>query len=112
MKAASKTSGASGSENRKSKTKASETRSQKTQSASATREAQDADELLKADHRKVEGLFDKFESAGEDEKKQIAQQICRELIIHTLLEEEIFYPACRQEEIEEEMMDEAQIEHD
>jgi len=113
MKAASKTSGASGSENRKSKTKASETRSQKTQSASATREAQDADELLKADHRKVEGLFEKFEQAGSGQGKQkLAKQICQELIIHTLLEEEIVYPACRNGKVEAETMDEAQVEHD
>lgn len=72
----------------------------------------DAVSLLKQDHRNVEALFAKFEKAADiSEKSQIVKQICRELIIHTLLEEEIFYPACRQHD-DEEPLDEAQIEHD
>ncbi|MDY0884833.1 hemerythrin domain-containing protein [Dongia soli] len=68
---------------------------------------------MKADHRKVENLFTQYESAPDNEQKQkIAQQICTELTVHTLLEEEIFYPACRQQDVEEEMLDEAQVEHD
>jgi uncharacterized protein YdcH (DUF465 family) len=51
----------------------------------------DAIALLKADHRKVETLFEKFETAGDKAKKDIAHQICVELKIHTLIEEEIFY---------------------
>jgi hemerythrin superfamily protein len=74
---------------------------------------QDAVQLLKADHRKVEGLFSQYESASNEEMKQsIARQACKELIIHTLLEEEIFYPACREDDVEEAIMDEAQVEHD
>ena len=73
----------------------------------------DAETLLKADHRKVEGLFKKFERAESDsEKEQLAKQICLELIIHTKLEEEIFYPACREAEVEDDLMNEAQVEHD
>jgi hemerythrin superfamily protein len=73
---------------------------------------QDAVALLKADHRKVEGLFKKAEKAKGGAKEKLVAQICNELIIHTLLEEEIFYPACRGEDVEEDMMDEAQVEHD
>lgn len=40
------------------------------------------------------------------------RQICSELIIHTKLEEEIFYPACREEIDEEDLIQEAQVEHD
>jgi hypothetical protein len=73
----------------------------------------DAIAMLKADHRKVEGLFARFEKARSDSvKEQLVEQICNELIVHTLLEEEIFYPACRNEEVEEDVMDEAQVEHD
>jgi hypothetical protein len=76
------------------------------------RAGQDAVALLKADHRKVEGLFKKAEKAEGGAKEKLVAQICNELIIHTMLEEEIFYPACRSEDVEEDKMDEAQVEHD
>ena len=72
----------------------------------------DAVALLKADHRKVEGLFEKFESAkGEGKKKALAEQICMELTIHTKIEEDIFYPAC-EGAVEEDVLKEAYVEHD
>jgi hemerythrin superfamily protein len=72
----------------------------------------DAIEMLKADHRRVEQLFEKFETARRRaEKSKLAQQICLELTIHAEIEEEIFYPACR-EHVDDPMLDEAQIEHD
>jgi len=75
-------------------------------------EGMDAIALLKADHRKVEGLFEKFESAKSAAKKQaLAQEICTELLVHTAIEEEIFYPACAGE-VEDDMMNEAYVEHD
>ena len=73
---------------------------------------QDAVALLKEDHRTVEGLFAKFEKAGGDRrKKEIAEQICVELSIHAMIEEEIFYPAC-EGKIEEDLIKEAYVEHD
>lgn len=71
----------------------------------------DAIALLKADHRAVEALFAKFESARDDRKQALAQQICNELKIHTIIEEEIFYPALKGK-IEEETYTEAYVEHD
>jgi hypothetical protein len=72
----------------------------------------DAIALLKADHRKVEELFEKFEKAkGDSRKEALAQEICMELKIHTLLEEEIFYPAFKGK-IESDTLNEAQVEHD
>src|ERR1700744_6272275 len=68
-------------------------------------------EMLKADHRKVEDLFEKYENAR-GKKAEIAKKICLELIVHTMLEEEIFYPACREAGVEDDMMDEAAVEHD
>ena len=38
--------------------------------------------------------------------------VCQELIIHTGLEDEIFYPAYRDAGCEDDVMDEAQVEHD
>ncbi|HVV26421.1 MAG TPA: hemerythrin domain-containing protein [Rhizomicrobium sp.] len=75
------------------------------------KKVQDAIALLKADHRKVEALFEKYESAR-GRKAEIAHQICLELTVHALIEEEIFYPACREAGVESEMMDEANVEHD
>lgn len=73
---------------------------------------QDAVALLKADHRKVEELFEAFESAkGDGRKQKIALEICLELTVHAKIEEEIFYPAC-EGKIEEDMLKEAYVEHD
>jgi len=73
----------------------------------------DAISLLKSDHRKVEGLFQQYESATSSEaKSSLAQQICNELIIHTKVEEEMFYPACREKNVQHDLLDEAQVEHD
>jgi hypothetical protein len=75
-------------------------------------EKQDAIALLKADHRKVEELFEQFEKArGESRKEKLARQICLELSIHTSIEEEIFYPACKGS-VDEELLKESYVEHD
>jgi len=72
----------------------------------------DAIALLKADHRKVEDLFEKFESARDAGRKQaLAQEICMELCIHAMIEEEIFYPACKGK-VEDDLMSEGYVEHD
>jgi len=73
---------------------------------------QDALQILAQDHRTVEELFEKFEKAKESSKKEeIARQICTELKVHAMIEEEIFYPALRGK-IEEDALDEAYVEHD
>lgn len=72
----------------------------------------DAVALLKADHRKAEELFASFESArGAERKQRLVQQICTELTVHTMIEEEIFYPACKGA-VEEDLLSEAYVEHD
>ena len=69
-------------------------------------------DMLSADHRLVEQLFSSFEEATDGaQKSQLAAQICTELMVHTLVEEEIFYPACRGH-MEERLLEEAQVEHD
>lgn len=57
--------------------------------------AHDAIALLEADHQRVEDLYRDFKSAGGNAaaKLDIAQTICMELTLHTMVEEEIFYPA-------------------
>jgi len=72
----------------------------------------DAIALLKADHRTVEELFEQYEKArGSAAKQKLARQICLELKVHTMIEEEIFYPAFRGK-IEDDTLDEAYVEHD
>lgn len=72
----------------------------------------DAIALLKEDHRKVEGLFEQFEKAKKAERKEtLAHEICTELMVHSMIEEEIFYPSCNGE-VEEDILNEAYVEHD
>jgi hypothetical protein len=72
----------------------------------------DAIALLKADHRKVQGLFRRYEKSRSNAvKAKIAQQICMELTVHTTIEEELFYPAVRGA-VDGEIHDEAYVEHD
>ena len=78
-----------------------------------SRAESDAIALLKADHRQVEGWFEEFEKARSSRRKQeLASKICEALRIHTTIEEEIFYPAFYEATEEEDLHDEAQVEHD
>jgi len=75
--------------------------------------APDAIELLEADHRDVEKMFKAFEASKSDDKKgELAAKICTSLRVHTQIEEEIFYPAYLEATGNDEMNDEAIIEHD
>ena len=81
-------------------------------SRATQRAPRDAIALLRADHVAVQALFDQFEKARDDAKKiKLAQTICAELTIHTTIEEEIFYPAAREAIRDEDMLDEAEVEH-
>ncbi|NUS99648.1 MAG: hemerythrin domain-containing protein [Sphingomonas sp.] len=78
----------------------------------ASARSKDAIALLKEDHRKVEELFAAFEKASGDGRKQkLALEICKELTIHTILEEEIFYPAV-EGKVEDDLLKESFVEHD
>ena len=68
--------------------------------------------LLKQDHREVEGWFDEYEQLeAEGDKLQLFNKIALALKVHTTIEEEIFYPEERGE-VEDDMLDEAYVEHD
>ena len=72
----------------------------------------DAIALLKADHRQVEEWFEQFEKARDDDRKQtLATKICSALKVHTMIEEEIFYPAFLEATEEEDTHHEAIVEH-
>lgn len=58
--------------------------------------APNAIDLLEQDHDEVIAYFDEYEDLEDDaEKGELAQKICMALTVHTLIEEEIFYPAAR-----------------
>jgi hypothetical protein len=76
----------------------------------------DAIELLEADHSAAAKLFDAYrELAGNKasgpRRKALAEQICMELTIHCRLEEEVFYPPVRDAIRDDDLMDEAEVEH-
>ena len=75
--------------------------------------APDAIQLLKDDHRQVEEWFDRFEATnGEKTKVDLARKICKALKVHTQIEEEIFYPAYLEATGDDDMHDEAHVEHE
>ena len=74
--------------------------------------SQDAIQLLRQDHDEVRKMFEEFESADEDRKFELAAEICQALTVHSTIEEEIFYPQVRAAINAEDLMSEAEIEHD
>ena len=95
------------------KSTASPKREKDTKRSTVRKEEPDAIALLKADHRQVEGWFEEFEKARASNRKQeLATQICGALKVHTAIEEEIFYPAFFEATEEEDLHNEAQVEHD
>jgi len=67
--------------------------------------------LLKKDHREVDGWFDEYEQLEADsEKLALFNKIALAQKVHTQIEEEIFYPEERGD-IEDDMLDEAYVEH-
>ena len=82
------------------------------EAASRSNERISAIELLEEDHREVEAYFEEFEElTDEDEKGELAQNICMALTVHTQIEEEIFYPQARKATKDEDLLDEAIVEH-
>lgn len=68
----------------------------------------DAITLLKNDHKTVERLFKRFEKAekadDDDTKAEVVEEIVKELAVHAAIEEQVFYPAVREEVPDEEDM--------
>lgn len=73
-----------------------------------------ATDLLKKQHREVEGLFKKLEKAeGAQDRRKLLDELRANLEAHTTIEEEIFYPAVSElgTKKAEEMVNEAFEEH-
>nr|WP_314547039.1 hemerythrin domain-containing protein [uncultured Massilia sp.] len=76
---------------------------------------QDAIAMLTEEHREVSDMFEQFEQLGDRAKvakTKLVEKICTALIVHTAIEEEIFYPAVREALKDgDDMVDEAVVEH-
>jgi hemerythrin superfamily protein len=73
--------------------------------------------LLTQDHKNVQRMFKEFEKLKGDDARMNEQKAalvglaCAALTIHAKLEEEIFYPAAREAIEDEDLLDEATVEH-
>jgi hemerythrin superfamily protein len=82
---------------------------------SRTKTSLDAIDMLKQDHDKVDKAFKEFEKMDRQDIescRQVIKTVCEELKVHTTLEEEIFYPAVRGAIEDEDLMNEAAVEHE
>jgi hemerythrin superfamily protein len=78
--------------------------------------AQDAVSLLSADHADVKQMFETYrqlvdENADDDQRGELAREICAMLTVHAEIEEDIFYPAMRENIDDDLALDEAEVEH-
>ena len=82
---------------------------------SRTKTSADAIDLLKQDHERVEKAFKEFEKLDRQDTeacRRLIGGVCEALTAHTTLEEEIFYPAVREAIDDEDLMNEAAVEHE
>ena len=89
---------------------------QASKSGTKSAKSPDAIQLLTAEHKEVDTLFKEYEKLAEkdgsdEEKETLARQICLMLTVHATTEEEIFYPAAREALDDEDLLDEAEVEH-
>ena len=83
--------------------------------AKSKAKATGAVELLKEQHDKVKKAFKEFEKFDREDtegQQQLVQSVCEDLKLHTTLEEELFYPAAREAIADEDLLNEAQVEHE
>jgi hemerythrin superfamily protein len=85
-------------------------------SAAHTPRPIDALDMLEADHRAIEQLFDAFERAERNDlerKNALVQRACELLTIHAIVEEEMLYPVAQKMLAEDQRIDvdEAYVEH-
>ncbi len=89
---------------------------QSTKKTSVKEESNSAIALLMEDHARVRALFAEFKkikdnASAQTQKTELVRQVCQELLVHAQVEEEIFYPAVRAAIDDEDLMDEAAVEH-
>lgn len=83
--------------------------------AKSKREGPGALELLKEQHDSVRRAFRQFEKLDREDaeaQRQLVQTTCEALKVHATLEEEIFYPVVRDALDDDELVAEAEVEHE
>jgi hypothetical protein len=83
--------------------------------AKSKAKATGAIEILKEQHDKVKKAFKEFAKLDREDtetQQQLVHAVCEDLKLHTTLEEELFYPAARDAIDDEDIMNEAQVEHE
>jgi hemerythrin-like domain-containing protein len=68
--------------------------------------------LLTEDHDYVKKAFRAFEKMDEEDQPALVKQVLQALKVHTRIEEQIFYPAVRKALNDQDLMNEAEVEHD
>jgi hemerythrin-like domain-containing protein len=72
-------------------------------------------EMLKEDHQRVKKAFkaaQKLDPEEDSEELQaLVEETCMDIEIHARLEEELFYPAAREALKEQDLIEEAEVEH-
>jgi hemerythrin-like domain-containing protein len=68
--------------------------------------------LLMEDHEYVKKAFRAFEKMDEEDQPALVKQVLQALKVHTRIEEEVFYPAVRKAIKDQDLMNEAEVEHD
>src|SRR5678815_4524813 len=84
--------------------------------ASGSARADAATKLLMADHKEVHAMFQQYKKLADadaeaSEREALATEICHALTVHATIEEELFYPAAREAEVDADLLDEAEVEH-
>ena len=67
--------------------------------------------LLMEDHEYVKKAFRAFEKMDEEDQPALVKQVLQALKVHTRIEEQIFYPAVRKAIKDQDLMNEAEVEH-
>jgi len=75
-----------------------------------------ATKLLMADHKEVHAMFQQYKKLADadaeaSDSEALATEICHALTVHATIEEELFYPAAREAEVDADLLDEAEVEH-
>jgi len=83
---------------------------------STSNDEANAIDLLKKDHDDVDALFKDYElladgASHNGDRRALSTRICGMLAVHAMIEEEIFYPAAREANVDADLLDEAEVEH-
>lgn len=62
-------------------------------------------DMLESQHREVEELFEKYDTAKGNAKRGLFEEIANKLAVHAAIEEKHFYPALKSEDTEDQLLE-------